>query len=210
MIKQNNSRNISDFFLGIFYFILLLFFGLSFGFAGPWLSDTLFSIAVYFADGPTIINDLSLLVLPLFSIVFFYIIRKKFVALGIFLPLFIFALWITSNIFSHLNENPPSSMSLVWVPQASVTYSYAQAVSYCQNLGDGWRLPTIDELVPAMEYELSHNFLHRSGFHTHSYYWSGSEADTSQVWVAIKGAGLESRDLQDKVNSHNNYVRCVR
>ena len=72
----------------------------------------------------------------------------------------------------------------IQVADADVTelLSWHDAKYVCSSFGDGWRLPTQEELTGMYE------FLHRKGkcnfkTKTDKYYWSSSEYDADYAWV---------------------------
>ena len=73
----------------------------------------------------------------------------------------------------------------------------------CESLGNGWRLPTKDEL----------NILYQNkdkigGFTDieYSFYWSSTEGDNGLVWYQFFDVG----DQYSVANKFNGYVRAVR
>lgn len=75
-----------------------------------------------------------------------------------------------------------------------------EAVEYCKNLGDGWRLPTIQELWHIFENEnLRKEF-------TIEDYWSSTEYGIYNAWNFNFFYGLAY--LSNKSNTY--YVRAVR
>ena len=75
------------------------------------------------------------------------------------------------------------------------------AMKACADLGDGWRLPTKDELLNIL-YENKDEI---GGFAT-SYYWSSTEYDNSSAWGRSFANG--NRDYSYKYYAF--YVRAVR
>lgn len=86
-------------------------------------------------------------------------------------------------------SNPPDNL-MTW----------DEAMSYAKSLGDGWRLPTVEELKEAYDNKVE-------GFQS-SYYWSSSTyaQNTSYVWFVhfyYRYVGVYNKTT-------NYYVRCVR
>ena len=78
--------------------------------------------------------------------------------------------------------------------------TWEDAKKACADLGDGWRLPTKDELN--MMYE---NKDKMGGF-GYGYYWSSTEYNTANAWIQSLSNGI-----QQGYNEYNNhYVRAVR
>ena len=78
-----------------------------------------------------------------------------------------------------------------------------EAIKACADLGDGWRLPTQDEL----------NILYQNkdeiGGFVLDYYWSSTEFDNgiaSGAWIQYFHAGSQAYDDKNDFN----YVRAVR
>ena len=78
--------------------------------------------------------------------------------------------------------------------------NWDDAVKACADLGDGWRLPTKDELNILYE-----NKDKIGGFAT-KYYWSSTEVVNYNAWGQDFFSGLQS--FGSKTNA--NYVRAVR
>ena len=87
--------------------------------------------------------------------------------------------------------------------------NWSNAMSACQNLGHGWRLPSIDEL------NAMYKQLHMKGkgsFKTGEFdwYWSSSEGDANVAWSFYfeNGEASSSGYYGDKDNTKQ--VRAVR
>ena len=61
----------------------------------------------------------------------------------------------------------------------------------CQDLGDGWRLPSLEELV-AMYMQL--HLKEKSVFETHGYYWSSTGDGSEYNWYFSFGNGQSGGD----------------
>lgn len=85
--------------------------------------------------------------------------------------------------------------------------TWEMANKYVHRLGDGWRLPTINELIDMYDYENSKPF-HEDLKWESSYYWSSTTyaPSTSSAWLVYFGNGYVLSS--DKTNT--GYVRCVR
>ncbi len=80
---------------------------------------------------------------------------------------------------------------------------FYDAIRACENLGSGWRLPTIEEL------ELMYEKLHKKGignFHNDCY-WSSSENDAGYACIQRFSRGELDYDYGKGVAC---YVRAVR
>jgi len=74
--------------------------------------------------------------------------------------------------------------------------NWDEAFEACEKLGDGWRLPTIEEL------KAMHNQLHRKrkgNFIQDTWYWSSSEYDFSDAW------GVDFWDGNDSMDDKSGY-----
>jgi len=81
--------------------------------------------------------------------------------------------------------------------------SWNDAMAACQNLGNGWRLPSKDELA-AM-----YNQLHTKGkgnFRTDGFYWSSSESNADNAWNFSFNSGVAN----DFIARDKGYSFCVR
>ena len=77
--------------------------------------------------------------------------------------------------------------------------TWVDAMKACANLGEGWRLPTKDELN--LLYENKDKI---GGFG--SVYWSSTEFDKGGAWKQYFSDGLQDVSAKDG----NDYVRAVR
>ena len=76
--------------------------------------------------------------------------------------------------------------------------TWHEAVEYVKSLGEGWRLPTIEEL---------HEIYNSENDFDEGNYWSGTEYGTgTYVWFQCMGDGLRTFDSK----SYSAYVRAVR
>lgn len=80
--------------------------------------------------------------------------------------------------------------------------NWQQAKSTCNDLGNGWRLPTKSEL------ELMCGELHQRGIGNFQddYYWSSSEEESSKAWTFAFYDGHAFSIVKD----FTTYVRAVR
>lgn len=87
-------------------------------------------------------------------------------------------------------EENPSKELMTW----------DEAMNYAKSLGDGWRLPTIEELKEAYKSKVK-------GFYRF-FYWSSSTCsqDTSSAWVVAFNLG----PMLDSSKTSSSYIRCVR
>jgi hypothetical protein len=91
----------------------------------------------------------------------------------------------------HPVEEPPKSIIVPGVSTFEVSrdiarpMSWYNAMQWCEDLGNGWRLPTRAELL--MMYE------HRDaiGGLESGYYWSSSEGGSGDAWVQSFSSGYQ-------------------
>lgn len=79
-------------------------------------------------------------------------------------------------------------------------HNWKDAKKLCEDLGDGWRLPTREEL-----HLMWVNRESIGGFAA-AYYWSSSEFNTNVAWNQLFGNGNQYYD----VKGYPYYVRAVR
>lgn len=91
-------------------------------------------------------------------------------------------------------------LKLEWENPSKNFMTWDESMSYAKSLGDGWRLPTIQELKEAYESNVQ-GFFGRS-------YWSLSTLgrDNNRVWCLKIWNGERGCDYK----MHTNWVRCVR
>ena len=105
---------------------------------------------------------------------------------------------------------------LTWQRLAAVpttTYTWANAKSYCPTLGNGWRLPTVTELMTLVDFSTAAGTLRidTAAFPDTAtglvYYWSSSPyvADTTLARAVSFAAAFASTDFV----TASDYVRCV-
>ena len=79
--------------------------------------------------------------------------------------------------------------------------TWNEAKEACVNLGDGWRLPTKDEL----------NLIYENkdvvGGFANNYYWSSTELDNFDAWIQYFYYGIQ-HNFANK--GYPSYVRAVR
>lgn len=106
----------------------------------------------------------------------------------------------------------PSSASIIGKPRKFgnllvAQYDFPKVMNWsdakkaCAELGDGWRLPTKDELnsLYLNKYEI--------GFFTDDGYWSATEVDNSNAWLQFFSTGYRNNG----VSKNNKFdVRAVR
>ena len=92
----------------------------------------------------------------------------------------------------------------IWKFQKKIfpnTMNWEDAKKACQSLGNGWRLPNIDEL------NLLYQNKYKIGSFGNNFYWSSTEYDNNYAWTQNLNSGL-----QDPGNEDNSKwsVRAVR
>jgi hypothetical protein len=87
---------------------------------------------------------------------------------------------------------------LEWGKTCDKELNWEDAKKWCEEQGEGWRLPTRLELLEAYEQKVS-------GFAT-SLYWSSTENGSSSAWYENFSNGYQDDDYKD----FGFYVRCIR
>ena len=78
--------------------------------------------------------------------------------------------------------------------------NWHEAKKACADLGDGWRLPTKNELDVLYENK------DKIGGFANDYYWSSTEGDFNGAWLQDFGVGFHGNFVKYLYN----YVRAVR
>lgn len=105
-----------------------------------------------------------------------------------------------------LKEKDKSSNPIMEIPYQKLEWgktcdkelSWEDAKKWCEEQGEGWRLPTRIELLEAYEQKID-------GFTT-SFYWSSTEYNSSLAWLQGFYDGIQS----DVYKSNGLFVRCIR
>ena len=96
---------------------------------------------------------------------------------------------------------------LEWEAEASGPMTWHKAMKYAEKLGEGWRLPTIEELSGLVDLELWNPATEFPNMPPDQFRSSSSVAGSaSDAWYVDFYYGGVGYD--DKPNTH--YVRCVR
>ena len=103
---------------------------------------------------------------------------------------------------------------LMWQQEEPGTMTWANALSYCNDLSLGgqsdWRLPNVEELISIVDYTKYDPAIDTIYFlNTYaSFYWSSTTnaKDTYLAWYVYFYDGY----INYHRKSNNNYVRCVR
>ena len=85
-------------------------------------------------------------------------------------------------------------------PEELGQYTWKNAKKVCEDLGDGWRLPTREELHLMWVNKDS------IGSFAADYYWSSSESSDGNAW----NQNFNSGSQYDTSKTNPNYVRAVR
>lgn len=93
---------------------------------------------------------------------------------------------------------------LEWGPDEG-TMSWRDAIAFAKGKGDGWRLPTVAELVSQFDYDKGKP---RHASWEHAGYWSSSAyaGDAASAWLVRFSYGY----TDDGGVSYTYRVRCVR
>ncbi|MEK7587027.1 MAG: hypothetical protein AAB453_04120 [Patescibacteria group bacterium] len=92
-------------------------------------------------------------------------------------------------------------VKIEWGAEASEPMDWLGTIVWCTNLGEGWRLPTSDELKTALENKTS-------GFTKNKRYWTSYMYANSRSWFGIDDNDKIIADY-DKKDSKN-YCRPVK
>jgi len=100
-----------------------------------------------------------------------------------------------------------TTTGLEWQREHSGPMTWQQAMDYAASIGDGWRLPTAEELVALIDfthYEPASEFPATPS----SYFWSSSSyaGSASYAWIVHFYSGL----VNYYGKPYTYYVRCVR
>jgi len=95
---------------------------------------------------------------------------------------------------------------LVWQAEDTGVMTWDAAMSYAEKL-DGWRLPTIEELITIIDFSKYDPATELPGMSTGSYWGSSSSASNADnAWnVYFNGGHVSSYH-----KGSSRYVRCVR
>lgn len=85
-------------------------------------------------------------------------------------------------------------------PEDLGEHTWKDAKKVCEDLGDGWRLPTKEEL------HIMYLNKNEIGVFAAAYYWSSSEYNNGVAWVQGFGSGNQNYGGKD----YTLYVRAVR
>jgi hypothetical protein len=96
---------------------------------------------------------------------------------------------------------------LMWQGESTGLMTWDEAMAYAESLGDGWRLPTIQELIGLIDFEKHGSATGCPRMHIFSHWSSTNYAyDASYAWGVSFGNGYVS--YHEKTSSY--AVRCVR
>ena len=100
----------------------------------------------------------------------------------------------------EITVETPVKDKLEWGERSKKSLTWEEAKKWCEEKGDGWRMPTRMELLEAYENKVK-------GFKPDSY-WSAStyQSGPSNAYIVDFDDGDSTYD--SKTNTH--YVRCIR
>jgi len=92
---------------------------------------------------------------------------------------------------------------LEWQDELVPKMSWDNAVEYAKSLGEGWRLPTVQELVSLWDYDKGccPSFTDANGW-----YWSSSPFDSGDAW----NVNFDNGNVRNRLRLYEYGVRCVR
>jgi hypothetical protein len=111
-------------------------------------------------------------------------------------------------------EVTDNKLNLIWDDDSNVAddgekKSYNDAITYCSDKGDGWRLPNKAELLSIVDRNSYDPALYSTFVnHQNDTYWSISiyQTQTDQAWYVKFGDGNDGHKDKDETK----YVRCVK
>lgn len=109
-----------------------------------------------------------------------------------------------------VNTVVDNDTGLEWELLNQAEQVWSSADTYCENLGDDWRLPTIDELISITDKTTAEPAVYEAFNQTYNgFYWSAQDfvSDTDYAWSVSTLLGV-SRTIH-KVNDQAK-VRCVK
>ena len=97
-------------------------------------------------------------------------------------------------------------MNLEWYKESAGLFTWEEALKYCQELGNGWRLPTIKELISAINYDKINPASDLDVLS--SYYWSSTTYASYPDYM--RSVNFYNGNVGYYGKSDNLYVRAVR
>jgi len=96
---------------------------------------------------------------------------------------------------------------LEWQANATESITWREAMDYAESLGDGWRLPTIEELITLIDYNRSNP---ATGFpdHPSAWFWSSSVYASNSSYACF--VYFYNGYVYHNDKYYNYHVRCVR
>jgi hypothetical protein len=100
-----------------------------------------------------------------------------------------------------------TTTKLVWGPYSNQIITWQAAQDWCAAQGEGWRLPTIEELITVVDYSYV-NPATLLPYMLSAYYWSSSTSrgNPSDAWCVSFYDGLVGSDGK----TFSSYARAVR
>ena len=100
-----------------------------------------------------------------------------------------------------------SKTGLDWSLETHGLMAFDKALHYCENFGDSWRLPTIQELLSIFDYSKIGAVTDLPDMRL-SYYWSSDiyAYGSNCVW----GVYFYNGAVDYGTNTLHHYIRCVR
>jgi len=148
----------------------------------------------------------------------------KNILLSLIIILAASAVWAGELTRDNANETvTDSTNSLMWQDDsvvASATYTWVEAIDYCENLDfagyTDWRLPNLNELGSIVDHDRYYYGIYITFRNTYvsyqspfPHYWSSTTvfSDTSKAWVIYFNTGSTKNSI---AKTDNQYARCVR
>jgi len=85
--------------------------------------------------------------------------------------------------------------------------TWQEAIAYAESIGDGWRLPTVQELISQLDFTKSSPATSKPGWGLH-WYWSSTPCASypGSAW----GVDFDDGGVSHGGKFSVDYVRCVR
>jgi len=99
------------------------------------------------------------------------------------------------------NTEGVEKIKIEWGTEAPEPMGWFDAREWCESLGEGWRLPTSEELKSALENKVP-------GFKSGSHYWTSYSYANSRSWFGYGDNDKVEGNYDDRDNK--NAVRPVR
>ena len=104
-----------------------------------------------------------------------------------------------SSLKTTIQEIP--AKKLEWGAESPEELNWEEATNWCKNQGDGYRLPTVVELMQAYWEKVP-------GFTQSNFYWSSTTYPAN--YSNAMNVNFNNGNANNNGKTNSNYVRCVR